>query len=161
MSLTRRSFIKKSSYSAAAVTAFGTGVGLCQEPTSGVPFERLQKRVYTHDLGGTINGYSTDYSILKSQYPTTADAVEYATEQFRNSIINDTQNTTLQEFNALYYVEPVVVDEWYFGDGFGNFVEATVESEIDNNGTERWLVGFYIPGPISSIEAVHLIRNTW
>jgi hypothetical protein len=33
MSLTRRSFIKKSSYSAAAVTAFGTGVGLANNPT--------------------------------------------------------------------------------------------------------------------------------
>ncbi len=36
MSLTRRSFIKKSSYSAAAVTVLGTGVGLAQSLTSGL-----------------------------------------------------------------------------------------------------------------------------
>ena len=34
MSLTRRSFIKKSSYSAAAVTVLGTGVALAQQTTS-------------------------------------------------------------------------------------------------------------------------------
>ena len=36
MSLTRRSFIKKSSYSAAAVTVLGTGVGLAQTNSSGI-----------------------------------------------------------------------------------------------------------------------------
>ena len=41
MSLTRRSFVKKSAYSAAAVTVLGTGVGLTQEVSSAIEYEYL------------------------------------------------------------------------------------------------------------------------
>lgn len=60
MSLTRRSFIKKSSYSAAAVTAFGTGVGLAEGDTS--------TKVVDH-----ITQYEIDDIVLDTQdHPYTA-----------------------------------------------------------------------------------------
>lgn len=45
MSLTRRSFIKKSSFSAAAVTVLGTGVGLAQV-TSSTPWVLIREEIH-------------------------------------------------------------------------------------------------------------------
>lgn len=52
MSLTRRSSIKKSSYSAAAVTAFGTGVGLGEELSSAL-VEKNRRVKYTIEIPKT------------------------------------------------------------------------------------------------------------
>lgn len=68
MSLTRRSFIKKSSYSAAAVTILGAGVGLANTTTSG--FYIVLVSVYTDpDALDDFNNHLGDHhKIVKVTY---------------------------------------------------------------------------------------------
>jgi hypothetical protein len=81
MSLTRRSFVKKSSYSAAAVTVLGTGVGLANF-TSGPPSKPLtdlfRVTIYKKANGDwTTNVFEAEVMNVSdphpAQPPTTAD----------------------------------------------------------------------------------------
>lgn len=146
MSLTRRSFVKKSAYSAAAVSVLGVGTGLGNIASSG-KLHLLTQRLFIIDYG---EAHNIGFSCLKSDHPSEASAILASFQNWESNGGDRAETYTEQMqgeiIDSYYYFDedPGIVNEWSYqgvdpdGEEENHEVNPTVETNPDN--PERWKV---------------------